>query len=78
VLDADGVVTRDREAAIGMALVDGQLVAGMKRTVTAKAVTFSIRPHRTLRRRELDAIHDAAARYAHYLGLEGRVELSAG
>ena len=48
VIDADGVVPRGRETAIGMALVDGQLVAGMKRTVTAKAVTFSLHPHRVL------------------------------
>ena len=41
VIDADGVVPRVRETAIGMALVDGQLVAAMKRTVTAKAVTFA-------------------------------------
>ena len=77
VIDADGVVPRGRETAIGMALVDAQLVAGMKRTVTAKAVTFSIRPHRALGKGELEAIQDAAARYGEYLGLEARVELDA-
>jgi nicotinamidase-related amidase len=75
VLDADGVVPRVRETAIGMALVEGQLVAAMKRTVTGKAVTFSIRPHRALGARERTAIMDAAARYADYLGLEARVDL---
>ncbi len=68
VIDADGIVPRGRESAIGMALVEGQLVAGMKRTVGAKAVTFEIRPHRTLPKREIAAIQDAAARYAEYLG----------
>ena len=77
VIDADGVVPRGRETAIGMALVDAQLVAGMKRTVTAKAVTFSIRPHRALGKGELEAIQDAAARYGEYLGLEARVDLDA-
>ena len=77
VIDADGVVPRGRETAIGMALVDAQLVAGMKRTVTAKAVTFSIRPHRALGTGELEAIQDAAARYGEYLGLEARVDLDA-
>jgi hypothetical protein len=77
VLDADGIVPRERESAIGMALVDAQLVAGMKRTVSAKGVTFSIRPHRTLRGREIEAITDAAGRYAGYLGLEARVEIDA-
>lgn len=72
-LDADGVVPRERETAIGMALVDAQLVAAMRRTLTAKAATFELRPHRALGEPELDAIHDAAARYAAFLGLEPRV-----
>ncbi|WP_350347668.1 winged helix DNA-binding domain-containing protein [Agromyces sp. G08B096] len=75
VLDADGVVPRGRETAIGMALVDGQLVAAMKRTVTAKAVTFALQPYRELRAREVDAIDEAAARYGAFLGLEPRVQL---
>lgn len=75
VLDADGVVPRLRESSIGMALVDGQLVAGMRRSITAKAVRFSIQPHRPLDERELAAIRDAADRYGDYLGLEARVDL---
>ena len=75
VLDADGVVPRARETAIGMALVDGQLVAGMKRTVGTKAVTFVIRPHRALDERALGAIRDAAARYGAYLGLDANVDI---
>lgn len=78
VIDADAVVPRARESAIGMALVDGQLVAGMKRTIGPKEVTFTIRPHRALRRREADAITAAAARYGEYLGLEPRVEVDQG
>ena len=77
VIDADGVVPRGRESAIGMALVDGQLVAGMRRTVDAKLVTFTIRPHRALRTTELQAIRDAATRYGEYLGLEAQVDLDA-
>ncbi|WP_394555002.1 winged helix DNA-binding domain-containing protein [Agromyces sp. MMS24-JH15] len=69
VLDADGLVSRGRETAMGMALVDGQLVAGMKRSVGATAVTFDVRPHRTLAASERDAIEEAAARYAAFLGL---------
>ena len=38
VLDAAGIVPRTREATAGMALVDAQLVAAMKRTVTADQV----------------------------------------
>lgn len=74
VIDADGLVRRGREAAIGMALVDGQLVAGMRRSVGAKAVAFEIRPYRALRRAEVGAIRDAAARYGDFLGLAAAVE----
>ena len=64
VLDADGLLSRGRESAIGMALVDGQVVAGMRRAVAARTVTFEIRPLRPLESDEADAIQDAAARYA--------------
>ncbi|MGI9822867.1 winged helix DNA-binding domain-containing protein [Agromyces sp. Marseille-Q5079] len=73
-IDADGVVPKVRESAIGMALLDAQLVAAMKRTVTAKAVTFAVHPHRTLSKREMEAIRDAASRYGDFLGLEARVQ----
>ena len=75
VLDADGVVPRARETPIGMALVDGQLVAAMKRTIGAKGVTFAVRPHRPLRAPEVEAIRDAAGRYGDFLGLEAKVDL---
>ncbi|MFE5672636.1 winged helix DNA-binding domain-containing protein [Agromyces sp. NPDC056523] len=79
VLDADGLVGRGARApAIGMALVEGQLVAGMKRTLSAKAVTFEIRPYRALRKPELGAIRDAADRYGDYLDLEPRVKVAEG
>ena len=74
-IDAEGLASRARETAIGMALVDAQLVAGMRRTVGSKAVTFALYPHRSLRARELESVHDAAARYAEFLGLEPRVEI---
>ncbi len=73
VLDADGLLSRGRETAIGMALVDGQMVAGMKRAVTKRAVTFEIRSLRRLTSAEGDAIEDAASRYARYLDLEPRL-----
>lgn len=76
-LDGEGVVPRARETAIGMALVDAQLVAAMKRSVTAKAVTFALQPYRALAAGERAAIEAAAARYAGFLGLEPRVEFAA-
>ncbi|TYL55423.1 winged helix DNA-binding domain-containing protein [Nocardioides sp. BGMRC 2183] len=73
VIDAEGRVPRGRETELGMALVDGQLVAGMKRTVTATTVTFALTPHRRLTAAEQEAIDAAADRYAAFLGLEARV-----
>ena len=78
VLDAAGVVPRAREAAVGMALVDGQMVASMKRTVTARCVRFALTPYvgRPLASAELTALEAAAARYATFLGTDAEVVLS--
>lgn len=73
VIDADRLLTRGRETAIGMALVDGQFVADMRRTVGAKSVTFTLRPLRPLQSSERAALDAAAGRYGAYLGLEPRV-----
>ncbi|WP_166375962.1 winged helix DNA-binding domain-containing protein [Aeromicrobium phragmitis] len=70
VLDARGVVPAGRETALGMALVDGQLVARMKRTV-GQRVVFDLEPYDgALSRAERDALDEAAARYGAFLGLE--------
>lgn len=69
VLDADGIVPVGREAAIGMALVDGQIVAGMSRTLNSR-VRFELACYRELTTTETVALGDAAARYGHFLGLE--------
>jgi DNA glycosylase AlkZ-like len=68
VLDAVGVVPRARETAAGMALVDAQLVASMKRTVAADRVVFELRPYRPLLARDLEALEAAANRYGQFLG----------
>jgi Winged helix DNA-binding domain len=76
VIDAAGIVPRARESALGMALVDGQLVASMRRTVTADRVVFRLAPHRSLGLRELTELRRAAARYGDYLGLTATLDLS--
>ena len=68
-LDAAGVVPRTRESAIGMALVDGQLVAAMKRTVVRRQVTFALQAHDSWRPEHLAPVEQAAARYGAFLGL---------
>jgi hypothetical protein len=68
VLDARGVVPRQRETAIGIALVDGQLVAGMKRILDPSRVRFDLSPHRTLSAAERRAVEAAAERYGEFLG----------
>ncbi|HEX6150068.1 winged helix DNA-binding domain-containing protein [Nocardioides sp.] len=75
VIDAAGAVPRAREAAIGMVLHDGQLVAAMKRSVSARAVTFELRPYPSWRARMRRDVDVAAAAYGSYLGLEPRLKL---
>jgi hypothetical protein len=76
VLDARGVVPRQREAAIGMALVDGQLVAGMKRFLDASRLRFDLTPHRPLSAAERGALEDAAARYGRFLERPAEIVVS--
>ena len=73
VLDAAGVVPRQRETAIGIALVDGQLVAGMKRNLDASRVRFDLTPHRPLSAAERNTLEDAAARYGAFLGRSAEI-----
>ena len=73
VLDAAGLVRRGRETSTGMALVDGQLVAGMRRTVSATEVVFELAPHRPLAPAEVEELERAARRYGAHLGREARV-----
>jgi hypothetical protein len=76
VLDAAGAVPRAREAAIGMALVDAQLLASMRRTVTNDHVRFDVRPYRPLTPPQVEAIEDAARQYGDYLGRKPQLVLS--
>jgi hypothetical protein len=69
VLDAAGDVPRTREASTGMALVDAQLLAGMRRTITPDHVQFDLRPYRALTPRQIQALDQAARRYGTYLHL---------
>ena len=48
VLDAAGNVPRTRVTVAGMALVDAQLLAAMRRTIANDHVEFDLRPYRTL------------------------------
>jgi len=68
-------VPRQREAAIGMALVDGQLVAPMKRTLTTRQVVFELAPYASWSHDHLVSVERAAARYGAYLDLEPVVDL---
>ena len=70
VLDSEGIVPSGRESAIGMALVDAQMVAWMRRTIGGR-VLFEITPYDgTLRPSQRSSVEQAAARYAEFLGLE--------
>jgi hypothetical protein len=75
IIDGERIVPGGRESTTGMALVDGQLVAGMKRTVGADRVVFELYPHRPLEQGEAAALDDAAARYGRFLGLTPAVTM---
>ena len=62
-------VPRTRESATGMALVDAQLVAAVRRTIAHDHVQFDLRPYRALTPPETGALDQAAKRYGEYLGL---------
>ena len=74
-LDAAGDVPRTREAAAGMALVDAQLLAAMRRTITRGHVQFHLRPYRALTPPQIDALDQAASRYGEYLRLTAQLTL---
>ena len=75
VLDAARLVPRTREPAVGMALVDGQLLAWMKRSLAKDRVDFALTPLRELGADEVDVLHEAAERYGAFLGLPARLIL---
>jgi hypothetical protein len=75
VLDTAGDVPRTREPATGMALVDAQLVAAMRRTIAHDHVQFDLRPYRALTPPETGALDQAAKRYGEYLGLTAQLTL---
>jgi hypothetical protein len=74
-LDTAGDVPRTRETAVGMALVDAQLLAAMRRTTANDHVRFDLRPYRALTSPETEALDQAARRYGKYLRLKGRLSL---
>jgi hypothetical protein len=76
VLDAAGDVPRTREATVGMALVDAQLVAAMRRTIANDHVQFDLWPYRAMTPPEIEALDQAATRYGTYLRLNARLALS--
>jgi len=75
VLDTTGQVPRTRETAAGMALVDAQLLAAMRRTVSHDRVRFDLRPYRALTPSEIEALDEAARRYGEYLQLKAQITL---
>ena len=75
VLDVAGEVPRTRETAAGMALVNAQLIAAMRRTVAHDHVQFDLRPYRALIPAEIEALDQAARRYGEYLRLKAQITL---
>lgn len=72
-LDAAGAFGRGRESSTSIALVDGQLVAGVTRSMTASMLRFELRPHRPLTPTEQRDLRRAAVAQAAFLGREVEV-----
>jgi hypothetical protein len=75
-LDAAGRVPRVRETAVGMALIDAQLLAAMRRSLAHDHVRFDLRPYRALAPPEIEALNQAARRYGAYLRLGAQITVS--
>ena len=75
VLDTAGAVPRTREAAIGMALIDAQLVAAMRRTIAPDHVRFDLWPYQPLTPAQMEALDQATERYGRFLRLSARLTL---
>jgi hypothetical protein len=69
VLDVDRLVPSGRSMSVGMALVDGQMVGDMRRSIRPDAVVFEVGLYRDLDDDELAALREAADRYGSFLGL---------
>jgi hypothetical protein len=76
-LDAAGIVPRGREASTGMALIDGQFAAQVRRTDPPGRVRFALRPYRQLGRGEIAALQDTAHRYAQFTGRSAELTVQA-
>lgn len=61
--------------AVGMALVDGQIVGSMKRTLRTSSVMFDVGLYRELGDDEREALEEAARRYGAFLDLEPELAL---
>lgn len=68
VLDAAGIVPAGRKPTVGMVLVDGQMVGGMRRRVTDEEVVFELDLHRRLDEGERREVEAAADRYGRFMG----------
>ena len=76
VLDADGILPRDRAASYSMTLVDGQMVGGLRRTLAQRRGTYEVGLYRPLDPDERAVLEEAAERAARFVGLEPRLVLS--
>lgn len=74
VLDIAGLEPKGSRA-VGMALVDGQIVGSMKRTLRSSSVQFDLGLYRELEGDEEQALAEAARRYGAFLDLEPELVL---
>jgi hypothetical protein len=72
-LDRAGIIPAGRLPDVGMVLVDGQMVGGMRRDVRETRVRFAVHAYRPLDAEERALVAEAAARYGAFLGRAAEV-----
>jgi hypothetical protein len=68
VIDREGLLAEGRESALGMLLVEGQILGSTRRVARAQQVDLEIHLFRSLRDEEEAAVGEAAERYGAWLG----------
>lgn len=77
VLDADHLLPRGREAILGMAVVDGQVIGRVRRRVDRSAIRFDVHELRPWTAEERRRVDDAADRHGRFFARPAVVALAA-
>ncbi len=75
-IDVEGLIPPGDELSVGMSLIDGQILGGMRRHLRRSSVRFDVLPFRKLTASQEGTLIDAGRRYGAFLGLASEVRFS--